>query len=182
MHELSLKLQEFFFEAALATYAGSTSKTSIEGLPCSKGYRYKRGDYLYIDTYFTNGEQSGGQTIIYLKPEESPNFIPAWIMQYNGWCEGDDKKVLDFLKEALSRTYRMRTFCGGRGKLFGEVSPSGECLEYANDWKGTFDDFRGVEIISKESVPESGVGHETKNVFWHRYQGRTLLQEVQQEK
>lgn len=191
MHELSLKLQEFFFEAALATYAGSAKKTTIEGLPRSKVYRYERKEYLYIDTYFTNGEQSGGQTVIYVKrvkfvekipgvsvPEEY--WLPSWIMQYHGWCEGDNKEVLDFLKEVLSRTYRTRTFCGGRGKLFGEVN-SARCLEYANNWTGTFDYFSGEERISKEDVPEDGTGLETRDVFWHRYQGMTLLQEVQQE-
>lgn len=181
MHELSLKLQEFFFEAALATYAGHAPKTTIEGLPKSKVYRYERDNYLYIDTYFTNGEQSGGQTVIYIKSEDSPTFVPAWIMQYHGWCEGDNKEVLDFLKEVLSRTYRSRTFCGGRGKLFGEVN-SARCLEYANNWTGTFDHFSGEERISKEDVPEDGTGLETRDVFWHRYQGMTLLQEVQQEK
>lgn len=192
MHELSLKLQEFFFEAALATYAGHAPKTTIEGLPKSKVYRYKSRNYLYIDTYFTNGEQSGGQTIIYIKSftppvlihgvsVQDPCWIPAWIMQYHGWCEGDNKEVLDFLKEVLSRTYRTHTFCGGRGKLFGEVN-SGRCLEYANKWVGTFDHFSGEEKISKEDVPEDGTGLETRDVFWHKYQGMTLLQEVQQEK
>lgn len=181
MHELSLKLQEFFFEAALATYVGHASKTTIEGLPKSKVYCYERDDYLYIDTYFTNGEQSGGQTIIYIKPEGSPAFVPSWIMQYHGWCEGDDKNVLNFLKEVLSATYRARKFCGGRGNLFGEVDPSGCCLEYTNNWTGTFDNFSGKERIEKESLLEDGVCTKTRNVFWHRYQGITLLQEVHKE-
>ena len=64
MDELSLKLQDFFFEAASATYAGFAQKTTVADMPRSKVYRYERHEYLYIDTYFTNGEQGGGQTII----------------------------------------------------------------------------------------------------------------------
>ncbi len=181
MHQLSLELQEFFFEAARETYAGHGTKTSIEGLPKSKVYRYEKGNFLYIDTYFTNGEQSGGQTVIYIKPEGSSVFVPAWIMQYHGWCENDDGEIIGLLKVVLTKAYLSRTFYGGRGKLH-DKSAVVPHLEYTNNWIGTFDHFSGEEKISKEDIPEGGTGLETREVFWHRYQGMTLLQEVQQEK
>jgi len=190
MHELSLKLQEFFFEAALATYAGSAPKTSIEGLPKSKVYRYERDNYMYIDTYFTNGEQSGGQTIIYIKPEGSPTFVPAWIMQYHGWCKDDDPKVLAFLKEALRATYEEGVFHGGRGSVMfpfcGQVRTitNDDYLIYRNDagriLPCAFHRFSGEERIYRSHDKHATNGW--KEVFWHRYQGMTLLPEVQQEK
>ena len=77
------RLQKFYLEAAAATYAGGVAKKeTIPDLPRSKVYRYESGDLLYIDTFFTNGEYSGGQTVIYVKG------IPAWLMQYHGWCIG----------------------------------------------------------------------------------------------
>lgn len=176
MHKLSEGLQAFFFEAALATYAGGASKTTIEDLPGSKVYRYERGEYLYIDTYFTNGEQSGGQTVIFVDNGRTP----AWIMSYQGWCKGDDKEVLDFLKRVLAEAYQSKVFYGGRGNpLHGS---SGGGLSYGNAVFGTFDYFYGEEKIDKEvENPLVEELPDREDVFWHRFQGMTLLQEVQSE-
>ncbi len=107
------RLEEFFLEAAQATYAANTTadvrKGTLPGLPKSKVYQYRKGELLYVDTYFTNGDYSGGQTLIWL------NDKPAWLHQYQGWCVGDDKLILAFLKRALFQSYRMGTFAGGRG-------------------------------------------------------------------
>lgn len=172
MHNLSEGLQAFFFEAALATYAGGTSITTIEALPGSKVYRYERGEYLYIDTYFTNGEQSGGQTMIYL------DNMPAWIMQYHGWCKDDNKEILDFLKQVLKDTYQHKMFWGGRG--YNQIT-SDEVMNYHNSWVGTFDYFYGEEKIDIPTGNPEAMGLERVDVFWHKYQGMTLLQEVQGE-
>jgi hypothetical protein len=168
MDEFLLKLQEFFFEAASATYAGCAQKRTIGDLPRSKVYEYHRGEYLYIDTYFTNGEQSGGQTVIYTGESAT---IPAWIMQYHGWCKGDDKMVLDFLKTVLGRAYRSRAFCGGRGLAFQESEK--DPLRYSNQWTGSFANFSGQEKIESETLKDE-VLSDWNNVFWHRYQGMVL--------
>lgn len=162
MHRLSEGLQAFFFEAALATYAGGASKTTIEGLPGSKVYRYERGEYLYIDTYFTNGEQSGGQTIIYI------NNVPAWLMQYHGWCKNDDKVVLDFLKHVLAKAYESRVFYGGRGSPYERLLKND--LIYGNVWSGSFNHFHGEEAIYKLTEERR------ERLFWHKFSGVTLLQ------
>jgi hypothetical protein len=190
VHKLSVGLQDFFFEAALATYAGNASKRSIEGLPGSKVYRYEKGNYLYIDTYFTNGDQSGGQTIIYIKsftnPVEvygvsvqDPCWVPAWIMQYHGWCKNDDKEVLDFLKEVLAKTYQTKSFCGGRG--YPSFESIDDMLNYRNDWYGTFNQFDGEETIDKQVEDPEAMGLERTDVFWHRFQGMTLLPSSKEE-
>lgn len=131
-------------------------------------YRYQRHEYLYIDTYFTNEEQSGGQTIIYI----DHGMTPAWLMQYHGWCKNDEKLVLTFLKEVLAETYRSRKFVGGRGKTFSESS--NHPLRYFNKWSGTFCDFSGQERIEIEA-PKDDVSSDWKDVFWHRYHGLMLL-------
>lgn len=168
MEEFLLKLQEFFFEAAAATYAGSAQKTTIADMPGSKVYRYQRDEYLYIDTYFTNGDQSGGQTIIYI----DRGMTPAWIMQYHGWCKEDNKQILDFLKEVLAEAYQSRIFVGGRGK-FVQYSKNNS-LVYMNKWTGSFANFSGQEKIDGE-ILENEILSEWNGVFWHRYQGMILL-------
>lgn len=161
------RLQKFYLEAAAATYAGGVvEKETIPDLPRSKVYRYESGDLLYVDTFFTNGEFSGGQTIIYV------DGVPAWLMQYHGWCKDDDKETLSFLKQALSAAYERGEFHGGRGLPRFESHLEGG-LVYEN-WPQMppynpqdFTDFQGRERIWRK--PD-----QTKDVFWHRYQGLLL--------
>jgi hypothetical protein len=173
------EIQDFFFDAALATYAGDTKKTTIPGLPSSKVYRFERGDFLYIDTYFATDERSGGQTVIYFQN------IPVWLMQYQGWCEDDDPEVIAFLKEALCIAYEQRHFFGGRGpKEYNKSrlasAPTQRRLQYYNGGYGTsstgnesFDKFIGREWIEELDGTLHGV-----KVFWHRYQGMLLIPET----
>ena len=165
------RLQGFFFEAALATYAGGTvKKETIPDFPGSKVYRYERSDLLYIDTYFVNGQSSGGQTLIY------HNHLPVWIMQYHGWCKYDDPQVLTFLKKVLTKTYKEGEFCGGRGKYSIEHWTSDDGLfVYENHPTlppptDEFINFMGHEsIMTRAWKPD-----QSHVVFWHRYQGYLL--------
>lgn len=162
------ELKDFFFEAAYATYAGGGAmKGSIPDLTGSKVYRYERDDLSYIDTYFVNGQSSGGQTLIYL------NNKPVWIMQYHGWCRDDNTEVLTFLKQVLAETYGDKEFCGGRGKYSIDHWKSG-------DGPYVYENIPALPLPSEEFV--NFMGHErimtrpwkcddSHVLFWHRYQG-----------
>lgn len=164
-------LEEFFLEAAVQTYAGGAKKSTIAELPKSKVYRYERGDLLYLDMYWTNGEFSGGKTIIYA------NNVPAWMMDYDGWCKDDDKRVTSFLKQALSTTYTAGQFVAGRGPTeYFETEKDKEGLVYRNHydpyhWNFTY--FQGRERIFRWPA-------HTTNLFWHRYKGLLLFGDVEQ--
>lgn len=160
------RLEQFYLEAAAATYAGGTvKKETITDLPRSKVYRYESGDLLYVDTFFTNGENSGGQTVIYV------DGVPAWLMQYHGWCKDDDKNVLTFLKKALSAAYERGEFHGGRGlPRFESHLEDGffyENFPQMPPYQQDFICFQGRERIWRKPVREV-------DVFWHRYQGILL--------
>lgn len=160
------KLQEFFFEAALATYASGKKADPFLWLAGAKHFRYQREEFCYIDTYVVNGEHSGGQTIIWV------NGVTAWLMQYHGWCQNDNKEVLYFLKNALFTAYKRSEFHGGRG-IPRLVSNSASNLVYEN-WPDMmvytnhdFTHFAGREYIWRKPMRE-------KDIFWHRYQGLLL--------
>jgi hypothetical protein len=160
-------LREFFFEASRASYAGGVATLDTNpSLPGSREYRFERGEYLYVDTFVTSGEWSGGQTLI------CQNNVPVWLMQYHGWCKNDDTRVLAFLKQVLRITYENGEFCGGRGP--GEHrSRRGDALVYMN-WstpgnapRWGFEEFRGRERIYREP-------NRMTDLFWYIYQGQLL--------
>ncbi|MGB7957701.1 MAG: hypothetical protein WCF77_02560 [Minisyncoccia bacterium] len=180
------EIQDFFFDASLATYAGDTPKTTIPDLPGSKHYHFERGDLIYDDVYFTNGESSGGSTVICLRAEPKPRTL--WLMQYQGWCEGDNPEVLAFLKDALRYAYEHRSFCGGRGERRYPVTSTrhkisgGITLEYFNEGneadgpihslgQSPFHKFSGEECITRLPTRLGG----PNKIFWHRYQGLLLI-------
>jgi hypothetical protein len=84
------ELRRFFFEAALATYAGDAEKSTLADLLGSKSLRYGRGPFLYVDMYFVNVTISCGQTLI------CHDAVPTWARQYRGYCT--DKEVIGVLK------------------------------------------------------------------------------------
>lgn len=164
------RLLDFFFEAALATYAGGGEKTTIADLPGSKSYRHERGPLLYVDTYFVNGNLSCGQTLIW--SENSP----VWTMQYRGYCI--DQKAIPTLKRALSLAYRLKRFKGGRGETQGDYEVDGE-YRYQN-WTlhNEFEQFDGKEFIDRTGRlrhPNSANSdHWVSRVFMHEYVGGLL--------
>jgi len=149
-------IEDFFFEASRKTYAGQAAKETIPALPGSKTFRYERDNFLYLDTYFTHGEKSFGQTIIYF------NGQPVWMMQYYGFDKVDDKRVIPFLKKALLSAYENNSFVGGRGPAhFSEG-----ILQYRNMIsRSRFEDFEGEEIIAENHI----------TLFWHGYRGMALI-------
>lgn len=158
------ELQDFFLEAAAETYAGNGStKGTIPDIPGSRRYWYQKGKLVYLDVYVINGEYSGGQTLLYVSG------VPAWLMQYQGWCQEDNKEVLDFLKKALLDSYMAKEFRGGRGpQQFEDDQKDG--VFYQNNPKRFEDDFelfRGRERIA----PKNRHG---LDLFWHNYQGQLL--------
>lgn len=160
------RLEGFFLESAAKTYAGKGAKSTIAEFPGSKVYRVEEGDLLYVDMYHTNGEWSGGQTIIYQEAKA------IWLMSYMGWCAGDDREVLDFLKLVLGGTYEAGVFYGGRG--FPEIWQNGEWqsgLLYENRPELLLGSpyFKGREQISRWPGRINDAP-----VFWHEYQGMLL--------
>lgn len=188
VYPLSNEIQGFFFDASLATYAGGAAKTTIPGLLGSKHYHFERGNLLYDDVYFTNGEYSGGSTVISLRTEPKP--VNLWLMQYHGWCKDDDPEILAFLKEALRYAYEQQSFCGGRGEYRYPLGDSyktsqGDILEYFNNGdqkdgpiyslgQSQWSKFSGEEFINRLSRKIGGI----EKVFWHRYQGLSLIPSV----
>lgn len=159
-----LGLGQFFLKAALATYAGGQAAEKV-----GDKWRFRHvsedGRMVYEDEYVVSDGFSGGTTTICL------DGIPAWMTQYQGWCQNDDPEVLAFLKQALCHAYRQGAFLGGRGpKDF--VDPDRGDLHYANVVEDpysltNFSRFRGRERIWRDSNP-------TAEVFYHVYQGMLL--------
>ncbi len=158
------RLKAFFFEAALATYASGKKAEPFHELAGAKRYWYQPdgSGLCYTDIFFVNGEYSGGQTTIW------QNGVPAWIMQYHGWCKNDDPETLAFLRKALSAAYKQKKFWGGRGPIVFEDIKKG--LTYVNlpkmspNKKTDFIRFSGSEDICRER----------SMIFWHEYQGLLL--------
>lgn len=161
-----VRLQQFFFEAALATYASGKKAMKI-GHAWEFRHVSEFGRLVYVDQYVVNGEYSGGQTVILVDD------APAWLMQYHGWCKNDDREVLAFLKGALLHTYKEGKFLGGRGLQDFFEDPYGSAgLVYENwpqppSYNHGFASFQGRERIWRK--PEM-----TKDLFWHQYQGFLL--------
>jgi hypothetical protein len=162
-------LKKFFFKAALATYVSGKKGERDSINRWEHGFRYESPykededpKYIYIDRYVVNGEYSGGSTVILV------DGVPAWLMQYHGECNGDDPKILDFLRTTLKFAYEKGEFCGGRGPYRFKAS-DGE-FEYENTSRvlegwSDFSSFGGREKIWQRRKG---------NVFWHLYQGFLL--------
>ena len=85
------EVEKFFLEAAAQTYAVGAPQTTITDLPKSKVLRYERGDWLYVDCYFSANGKSFGQTTIWFQGQ------PVWGMQYHGYWDDSDKRIIPFL-------------------------------------------------------------------------------------
>ncbi len=147
-------LKGFFFEAALATYAGDGEKIPDEEIaPGFKGHRFVRGEYVYVDKYAVNGIQSFGQTVIWLDE------MPVWFMQYHGFCH--DKRASELVKKAMREAYMQRQFIGGRGIKHLRVDDLG----YGNSGSNLIEKFNGVDWVTHY------VDDKEFMTFWHDYGG-----------
>lgn len=151
-------IKEFFFEAALATYAGSGPKMPIGQTPPGfKGYKFGRDRYLYQDIYSAVGtHHSFGQTVIWMDDK------PIWFMQYHGFCR--DKRASEVAKQAMRAAYVERQFIGGRGIKRLEQGN----LQYGNNGMRSFGDFNGQDWVSEMKNGRDAM------LFWHRYHGGLL--------
>ena len=158
------EIKAFFLEASAETYAANVGKFTIAQLPGSKMLRHHSEiggrTFSYVDCYFSSGRRSFGQTVI------SVAGIAVWGMQYCGYWEGEDERVIPFLKRALMVTYSAKEFVGGRGpRIFRETK---EGLLYCNyPESDDFTNFKGHEEIIDQS-------NLTKFLFRHKYNGLLL--------
>lgn len=163
-------LEEFFLNAAAATWTGGAPETAIAELPGAKVYRYAQGNLGYIDMYCTNGPYTAGITLI------SADNIPVWSMSYDGWCQNDDEAVTGFLKQALMAAYQTGDFVAGRGprEFYGAGEHDGLVYHnYYDPYHWNFAFFQGSERIFRYPA-------HTIDLFWHRYKGGLLCGNVQQ--
>lgn len=174
------RLRRFFFEAAIATYASVRKAERPPDRQWVKRFAHRvegEGEFaglLYVDEYVTNGEYSGGSTVIVHNDDP---MHPLWLMQYHGWCESDDHNVLAFLKEVLAEAYREGEFYGGRGR-YGRTTSDDHALVYENHpmllpMSQEFVDFMGHERIRTHGRVWRP---DFRMVFWHRYQGLLLCE------
>jgi hypothetical protein len=169
LNEILLRLQAFYFEAALVTYAGNSPKSTIPDLPGSHVYSYPRGRFLYVDQYYTCDDRSSGITFIYVDDQ------PVWTMSYEG--QGSPTANI-FLKIALTHAYQQGLFRGGRGpEEFWQTKPNqtkedAGTLLYRNDLHaghGRFDHFSGRDSIIRMPSREE--------IYWHEYRGLIMAHE-----
>ncbi len=90
--EMTEPMVAFLCKAKKECYAGEGNKTD-SSRPESMDYRYREGEYTYLDSYF-GGEKFIGEEVLYVKDS------PIWSMNYSGRNLGEDFSG-NFLKEAL---------------------------------------------------------------------------------
>lgn len=139
----------FKLEAIKNTYAGYAN-TCSSSRPASNDYQYKKGDYLYYDTWL-GGEKFTGEEAIW------KNDIPVYSMNYFGRSL-DERFSGNFLKEALCLATIELPY---RGPEFYE---SGE-YTYKTKAIGNIDWFQGYEEVFCQN----------KKVYECFYHGGTLL-------
>ncbi len=151
-------VQEMFFVAMCAGYAGGAQKTLRDELPGGRIVRYVDGPWIVHDEWVVtpHSDKSFGQTVI------THDGKPVWMMQYAG---AYPQTAIPFLKESLRRAYERQWFIGGRGPI--KLFNTEETLRYQNDFGGSFPNFEGREEI--QELP-SGTP-----IGWHRYYGMLLF-------
>lgn len=172
------RLREFFFEGHLNGYAGvgtitaAAEQAGIPDLPGMKVVRYERPPLRFVDCW-GSGKSVGtdsertvkltfGFTVIW--EQQDGLWKPAWEMQYHGWWENSNARVIPFLKAALRTAYAAREFRGGRGPSH---FYNAELMYRNRPWpKSSFADFHGHdEILLKERE---------RCLFRHEYSGMLL--------
>ncbi len=99
-------IEEVFFKAMLAGYV-CDDKVKVQSISSLPGYKFTEfvdGDFCVKDIWC----KSSGFTSIWYKG------TLVWTMHYGGQYP---KECIQFLKEALLASYKVRVFNGGRGPL-----------------------------------------------------------------
>jgi hypothetical protein len=141
------ELVQFLIEAKCSTYAGN-GQHGPPWRPESKDLPYRRGDYLYIDTYL-GGIDFIGEEAAWVLEE------PVWGMNYYGCMlvENIPDGFGEFLKEALLRV-------SAEAPYRGPAHYSAGRFEYRCEWQGDLECFGGGERILWE-------GQEIYRLFFH---------------
>ena len=139
-------LKEFLCEARRNTYASGASGEGNQKIFASHQLEFQRGEYSYIDVYFSGKKRFMGQEIIYQDAK------PVWGMNYISNQIGDLETV--FLKESLmklSEKCRLGETCSYIKREY----------KYQDNGQGSLAEFFGEEEIFVE----------TKSVYKLKYQG-----------
>jgi len=151
------RIQAFFFRAMVEGWAVGGQKIQIPDMPGYKAIPFRDGDFFLLDCYCVtpHSSMSAGTTTIWHRD------VPVWVMHYGGFYEED---AIAFLKRALSMTYQVGEFVGGRGpNVFVRDSMVYVNRPYPND----FAKFEGREEVL---IAESGI-----SLGFHEYWGISLL-------
>ena len=146
-------LRDFLCEARKNTYAANAVQIDNPKFSGSVQLEFRRGDYFYIDVYFSGEKKIIGQEIIYQELK------PVWAMNYTGSQIG----VLEtnFLKESL---LKLSEKC----RLWESCEYKKRDLKYSNIGEGSIEEFFGEEkILSGE-----------KNIYKLSYQGGIILHNI----
>jgi len=163
------EIRVFFLEASAETYAAGAAKLTVPQLPGSKvlyyGSEHIGRTFSYVDCYFSSGRRSFGQTVI------SVDRIAVWGMQYHGFWESEDERVIPFLKRALLAAYSEKLFLGGRGPRVYRDRETERGLLYCNyPESDDFTNFKGHEEIVDDTNSATLSGF----LFRHKYNGLLL--------
>ncbi len=169
------EVMDCFFEGALAGYAGGGKYELSQDILGGKVFSFPTGKLVYIDTFVSNGPQSGGMTVISLHiptvhlSRNGLLYLPLWMMQYEGEELTGDKAAIELVKAALRETYKKHLFFGGRGlPTFLSKTASRMCYyNNVDDNTTAFSRFSG-----REAVVQSPPGDE---LFYHNYSGKLLV-------
>jgi len=134
---MKAELIDFIRRSKKQAYASTSSKPK-KTKDGGKTYTIKKGNYIYVDTYFGNLIDCG-QERVYSKGKV------IWVMAYRGgMCRGFEKfdeEAFGFLKQAISKMPKKFPARGPKKLKEGD-------FRYENIWKGDIEDFVGEENIS----------------------------------
>jgi hypothetical protein len=157
------EVQNFFFEAALATWVGDGKESTISELPASRVLVYERNLFRYVDSYYVSPAAEldfFGETVIWFRNS------PVWGMNYGGFYPDN---LNPFLKDALRETYERHEFQGGRGPREYSYSDEDSTLVYTNNPSPNY----FTSFCGEEYIHDSGT-----MVGVLQYHGRSLIQSL----
>lgn len=185
------RLFGFYNKVAAMCYADEKAAPKrSEEFPGAKTMSQSEGRFGYRDMWYTGSNSklgvSAGHSLL------TVDRVPVWILEYWGWYDRSDERVLETLKEALLRGYTNDESRGGRGP---EYFSSGDGqYSYQNTIRyGSHDgalilpehyqtepllkrgqlNFSGYEQIFRKEKPTSSVS--AYEVFRHDFVGFALI-------
>ncbi len=163
-YDFQRNVQDSFFDAMMAGYAGAAQEKEKPDLPGLKVIEWTNeycGSWRVLDSYLVSslGQYSGGTTTIWY------NDTPIWMMQYMGYYR---EEAIPCLKAALRANYERKEFNGGRGpQVFRQ-----DGLIYLNTT--TSNNFYGDAHGEEKIVSEDG----RTTLGEHRYHSTYLIDKL----